>query len=113
MTSREQPSIDSILLQLKAELKHGLNELAGHDPIEQAKAQIEKLLQSEALEELKGVQRVETVEVNYQYEDGSVVSLNQRIKQLETHLNMLTESTYPDNVLKSEGNVNISSKEKG
>lgn len=29
--------LDAILLQYRAELKHGLNEMAGHDPLEQAK----------------------------------------------------------------------------
>lgn len=70
--------------------------------IGEAKAQIEKLLQSARIEELQwAISRKTTTE-----------QAVRRITEIEAHLNILTESTYPNNVLKNNGNVNISSKKK-
>jgi hypothetical protein len=69
--------LDEILLQYRAELRQGLNELAGHDPLDQAKASLIDYIDKEIIGEndrrkIRYYDEVEQANVYYADEAGSV-----------------------------------------
>jgi hypothetical protein len=76
-------TLNSILLQYRAELKHGLNEIAGHDPIDQALQALNLYIEDRErlarLDELKHIDDPANVRLWF---DG-FYGVKDRIKELE------------------------------
>jgi hypothetical protein len=76
-------TLNSILLQYRAELKHGLNEIAGHDPIDQALQALNLYIEDRErlarLDELKHIDDPANVRLWF---DG-YYGVKERIEELE------------------------------
>jgi hypothetical protein len=76
-------TLNSILLQYRAELKHGLNEIAGHDPIDQALQALNLYIEDRErlarLDELKHIDNPANVRLWF---DG-YYGVKERIEELE------------------------------